>query len=248
MVMKNTGKHCRDGLIISAPEKNLFNTIICLFGLLYCFIGVATASNIFMRSIERIASTTRVKKKSEGKLKNDALLASQGEEYENIYVWNPTVANLTLMALGSSAPEILLSIIEIVGNSFKSGELGPGTIVGSAAFNLLCITSICTLVIPSPRVSQIKEMVILTVISPNVVEIWEAAITLAFFFILIVVAYLADIKIWKKEKMEQKFDFEDEIAFDSAIESKKMNMEEIDKKMQQLAERKMAQHYMAGIS
>lgn len=48
--------------------------------------------------------------------------------------------------------------------------------------------------------------------------------------------------------MEQKFDFEDEIAFDSAIESKKMNMEEIDKKMQQLAERKMAQHYMAGIS
>lgn len=59
MVMKNTGKHCRDGLIISAPEKNLFNTIICLFGLLYCFIGVATASNIFMRSIERIASTTR---------------------------------------------------------------------------------------------------------------------------------------------------------------------------------------------
>lgn len=79
-------------------------------------------------------------------------------------------------------------------------------------------------------------------------EIWEAAITLTFFFILIVVAYLADIKIWKKKKMEQKFDFEDEIAFDSAIESKKMNMEEIDKKMQQLAERKMAQHYMAGIS
>jgi len=26
-------------------------------------------------------------------------------------VWNETVANLTLMALGSSAPEILLSVI-----------------------------------------------------------------------------------------------------------------------------------------
>ena len=26
--------------------------------------------------------------------------------------WNATVANLTLMALGSSAPEILLSVIE----------------------------------------------------------------------------------------------------------------------------------------
>lgn len=43
---------------------------------------------------------------------------------------NDTVANLTLMALGSSAPEILLSIIEIVGNRFEAGELGPGTIVG----------------------------------------------------------------------------------------------------------------------
>lgn len=40
------------------------------------------------------------------------------------------MANLTLMALGSSAPEILLSIIEIVGNNFEAGDLGPGTIVG----------------------------------------------------------------------------------------------------------------------
>jgi hypothetical protein len=44
--------------------------------------------------------------------------------------WNDTVANLTLMALGSSSPEILLSVIEICGNGFMSGELGPGTIVG----------------------------------------------------------------------------------------------------------------------
>ncbi|CAJ0570903.1 unnamed protein product, partial [Mesorhabditis spiculigera] len=68
-------------------------------------------------------------------------------EYEEVRVWNPTVANLTLMALGSSAPEILLSIIEIVGNNFHSGDLGPGTIVGSAAFNLFCISAICVLTV-----------------------------------------------------------------------------------------------------
>ena len=28
-------------------------------------------------------------------------------------VWNETVANLTLMALGSSAPEIMLAIVEV---------------------------------------------------------------------------------------------------------------------------------------
>ncbi len=29
-------------------------------------------------------------------------------------VWNPTLANLSLMALGSSAPEIFISVIETV--------------------------------------------------------------------------------------------------------------------------------------
>jgi len=34
------------------------------------------------------------------------------EKYKiEIEVWNETVANLTLMALGSSAPEILLSVL-----------------------------------------------------------------------------------------------------------------------------------------
>lgn len=60
-----------------------------------------------------------------------------------VAVWNPTVANLTLMALGSSAPEILLNVIETVqALGDKPGELGPSTIVGSAAFNFLIISGI----------------------------------------------------------------------------------------------------------
>lgn len=31
-----------------------------------------------------------------------------------VRIWNETVSNLTLMALGSSAPEILLSVIEVL--------------------------------------------------------------------------------------------------------------------------------------
>ena len=60
-----------------------------------------------------------------------------------VYVWNPTVANLSLMALGSSAPEILLNVIETVATLGETpGELGPSTIVGSAAFNFLIISGI----------------------------------------------------------------------------------------------------------
>lgn len=48
------------------------------------------------------------------------------------------------MALGSSAPEILLAVIETCGNlGGCPGELGASTIVGSAAFNLLVITAAC---------------------------------------------------------------------------------------------------------
>ena len=47
------------------------------------------------------------------------------------------------MALGSSAPEILLATIETCMTLGEpAGELGPSTIVGSAAFNLLVISGV----------------------------------------------------------------------------------------------------------
>ena len=71
--------------------------------------------------------------------------------------WNATVANLTLMALGSSAPEILLSIIEALKNLGDCpGELGPSTIVGSAAFNLLVISAVSIFVV-NPESDSVKD-------------------------------------------------------------------------------------------
>ena len=68
------------------------------------------------------------------------------------------MANLTLMALGSSAPEILLSVIEVVLiENFNNGELGPSTIVGSAAFNLMVITAVCIVCLPPGEVRVIKQ-------------------------------------------------------------------------------------------
>ena len=61
------------------------------------------------------------------------------------------------MALGSSSPEILLSVIEICFNNFEAGDLGPGTIVGSAAFNLLAISAICVIAIEGTEVRRIKN-------------------------------------------------------------------------------------------
>ena len=75
-----------------------------------------------------------------------------------VNVWNPTVANLTLMALGSSAPEILLNVIETVQTLGSTpGELGPSTIVGSASFNFLIISGISIYSVHEANDNRSKE-------------------------------------------------------------------------------------------
>ncbi|XP_045213342.1 sodium/calcium exchanger 3-like isoform X2 [Mercenaria mercenaria] len=187
---------------------------IYLLGLLWIFMAVAIIADVFMCSIERITSKTTTIRIADSE-------AEGGYQEMEVKVWNNTVANLSLLALGTSAPEILLSIIETVGNGFKAGDLGPGTIVGSAAFNLLVISGICVMSIPSPdtrRVAEIKVFfvtgftcifayvwmaIVLMVSSPNVVDIWEGVVTLVFFPVLILVSYLADRNFCMGKKEEQ---------------------------------------------
>jgi len=139
----------------------------------------------------------------------------------HIDFWNPTVANLTLMALGSSAPEILLSVIETVTKLGKCpGELGASTIVGSAAFNLLVISGVSIYAVSEENdtdedrdtttpdgVKKINDMGVfaITCTSSLWAYIWlflcvrdmavtplEAWLTLIFFALLIGFAFAAD--------------------------------------------------------
>ena len=75
------------------------------------------------------------------------------------------------------------------GHNFHAGELGPGTIVGSAAFNMFVILGVCVVVIPDGESRKIKHLrvffitafwsifayiwlyLILAVISPGIVEV-----------------------------------------------------------------------------
>ena len=140
--------------------------------------------------------------------------------------WNPTVANLTLMALGSSAPEIILSIADTMGTLGElPSELGPQAIVGSAAFNLLVISAVSIVAVKDPKHVKMVGVflttaifstwayvwffLVLVVISPGYVELWEALTTLAFMGILCIIAYSCDVCATKGEnttekKMEEK--------------------------------------------
>lgn len=200
---------CQEGVVLPIwmPQDNitLKDRIIrgCVYFsvLFYLFIGVSIVSDRFMAAIEVITS----------KEKEVRVRKPNGEsQIVVVRVWNETVANLTLMALGSSAPEILLSIIEIVGKKFEAGELGPGTIVGSAAYNLFVIIALCILVIPKGEVRKIKHLrvffvtatwsvfayiwlyIILDYSSPGRVDVWEGFLTLLFFPLTVLTAYIAD--------------------------------------------------------
>ncbi|XP_067115276.1 sodium/calcium exchanger 1a isoform X11 [Osmerus mordax] len=165
------------------------------------FLGVSIIADRFMASIEVITSQER----------EITIKKPNGEKITTtVRIWNETVSNLTLMALGSSAPEILLSVVEVCGHGFHAGELGPNTIVGSAAFNMFVIIGLCVSVIPNGETRKVKHLrvffvtatwsifayiwlyLILAVISPGIVEVWEGLLTLFFFPLFVGFAYVAD--------------------------------------------------------
>ncbi|XP_056135823.1 sodium/calcium exchanger 1a isoform X5 [Lampris incognitus] len=178
------------------------------------FLGVSIIADRFMASIEVITSQER----------QITIKKPNGEKITTtVRVWNETVSNLTLMALGSSAPEILLSVVEVCGHQFNAGELGPNTIVGSAAFNMFVIIGLCVSVIPDGEHRKVKHLrvffvtatwsifaytwlyLILAVFSPGIVEVWEGLLTLLFFPLCVGFAYVADRRLLFYKYMHKRY-------------------------------------------
>lgn len=199
---------CKPGILLPVWKpinpglgQQVARAVVYFVSLMYMFMGVSIIADRFMASIEVITSQE----------KEVTITLPNGEtSIATVRIWNETVSNLTLMALGSSAPEILLSVIEVCGHEFKAGDLGPGTIVGSAAFNMFVIIGICVWTIPNGESRKIKHLrvffitafwsifayiwlyLILSVISPGVVDVWEALVTLLFFPVCVLLAWIAD--------------------------------------------------------
>ncbi|XP_078464772.1 sodium/calcium exchanger 1-like [Lampetra fluviatilis] len=217
----NGTMECRKGLLLpvwlpSNPSTGdkIARAVVYFVGMIYMFLGVSIIADRFMSSIEVITSQE----------KEITIKKPSGETITTtVRIWNETVSNLTLMALGSSAPEILLSVIEVCGHQFKAGELGPSTIVGSAAFNMFVIIAICVYVVPDGETRKIKHLrvffvtatwsifayiwlyLILAVITPGIVDIWEGLVTLMFFPICVVFAWVADRRLLFYKYMYKKY-------------------------------------------
>uniref|UniRef100_A0A8D8M8W6 Sodium/calcium exchanger 3 n=1 Tax=Cacopsylla melanoneura TaxID=428564 RepID=A0A8D8M8W6_9HEMI len=213
---------CPPGIILPLVDERLWSltsrTVVYFALLIYFFLGIAILTSILLTAIEEITSTTKkvyvskpeaIKSKRNG---SSGSLESLDEEPEivEVRIWNDTVVTLVLLGFGTAVPEIVLSIMEMYWHHFEPGVLSTSTIVGSCVFNLLVVTSICIMALPLPeakRVHRIKVFsiialftllaflwlhIILSVITPDVIELWEALITTLLFPILILFAYATD--------------------------------------------------------
>uniref|UniRef100_A0A672HAM8 Sodium/potassium/calcium exchanger 3-like n=1 Tax=Salarias fasciatus TaxID=181472 RepID=A0A672HAM8_SALFA len=114
------------------------------------------------------------------------------------------VAGATFMAAGSSAPELFTSVIGVF---ITKGDVGVGTIVGSAVFNILCIIGVCGIfAVQAIRLScwpllrdstyytlAISALIVVNAFSdsePAVFSRWEALTLILMYFVYILIMKL----------------------------------------------------------
>ncbi|CAG0888782.1 unnamed protein product [Cyprideis torosa] len=108
------------------------------------------------------------------------------------------VAGATFMAAGSSAPELFTNI---VGTFITEGDIGVGTIVGSAVFNIMGVVAICGILVPREipidfwsltrdcLAYTITVITLILVITDEEVQWYEALIMVLLYLLYIVVMY-----------------------------------------------------------
>jgi K+-dependent Na+/Ca+ exchanger-like protein len=109
------------------------------------------------------------------------------------------VAGASLMAMGSSAPELAIALLALFTNSGEHGDLGIGTIVGSAVFNILIITGVSAIARPAHITWRVvvRDIVmyvaciaaLLTTISDGSVSIVEALLFLGLYALYLFILY-----------------------------------------------------------
>ena len=142
---------------------------LLLWGIYYMFWGLAiVCDDYFVASLEEIS---------------DALSLS------------PDVAGATFMAAGSSAPELFTSLMGVFA---VKNDVGVGTIVGSAVFNLCCIIGGTALFTPGVLKIDWKPItrdtffyacsiaIMIYVLSDGTVTMMEGAVMIACYFVYVI--------------------------------------------------------------
>lgn len=127
---KSFSEHnCKSYLLFYA-ETNMGNgirTSIYFLGLIYCFIGLSAITGCFFLSMEKVVQQTRKI------VIKDPVTRAKVEKRERI--WNYTLADISLLAVGTSFPHISLATIDAFQNL---GQLYAGGIPPPPVMTLIC--------------------------------------------------------------------------------------------------------------
>ncbi|MCY1722685.1 calcium/sodium antiporter [Prolixibacteraceae bacterium Z1-6] len=163
--------------------------ILYILALLACFILLARVVDLFfISSLDKISKDLR--------LSSDA-------------------AGATLMAVGSSAPELFVALFAVI----KPGDhqvIGIGSIVGSAIFNLLAIVGAAAWVKQAKLTWQpmIRDLVFYAIAVGLLVHvIWDGYFSFheAILFLIVYVLYVIAVVYWRKILPYSDMDFDDRI-------------------------------------
>jgi K+-dependent Na+/Ca+ exchanger-like protein len=115
---------------------------------------------------------------------------------------SPEVAGATFMAVGSSAPEFFTSLIAVLKVS-QSSDIGSGTIVGSAIFNILVIIGASAMFKKAVLTWQpvIRDLIFYSLsIVLLLVSFWDGKIVLleAVSFVVLYAVYVYSVTQWSK--------------------------------------------------
>mgnify|MGYP003571735263 CR=1 FL=1 len=172
----------------SSFDESWYAIPIYSFGVFYMFLGLAIiCDDYFVGSLEAIS---------------EALSLSED------------VAGATFMAAGSSAPELFTSIMAVFGTE---NDVGVGTIVGSAVFNILLIIGVSAAVAGPIMVLDWRPLVrdslyylfsillLARFFGDDVVEFWEACCLLGAYvgYILLMVINGKIFKLCEPKKEEE---------------------------------------------
>jgi len=176
--------------------------LIIFFVIIYLFFGTAVCVEKLLKSIEMMASKTEVVTVNDLETGKDNSTVTR--------VFKNTFVNVTLKAIGSAIPVIQLCSYEILANDFQSGDLGPSSVIGSAAFNLFIIIGLSISAFPNKDTRKVKNLGVLLVaafwttfafswtvsvvgkISYGIVETWEAVLTILLFPFSFVTSFIAE--------------------------------------------------------
>lgn len=118
-ILSILGQERCDSYLVFHGETALGNglrTFLYFLGLAYCFLGLSAITARFFRSMENVVKHTR---------KVVEIDPCTGEEIiRHEKVWNFTIADISLLAFGTSFPQISLATIDAIrnlGNLYAGG-------------------------------------------------------------------------------------------------------------------------------